>query len=97
MLIAVPDHLTQARASRGQVPLKFLVVIGEWLELGQLVFELPVNFGEFGDPLGQFANMQVRAVNCFALCMCAFGRMEPGLAGPMLTLAEVPAETAPEV
>ncbi|WP_329361207.1 hypothetical protein [Streptomyces sp. NBC_01483] len=54
MLIAVPDHLTQARACRSQVLFKLLDVIAEWPELGQLVFELPVGFGEFGDPLGQF-------------------------------------------
>lgn len=53
MLVAVADHLTQARAGRGQVLLKFLDVIGEWPELGQLVFELPVGFREFGYPLGQ--------------------------------------------
>ncbi|MET7491356.1 hypothetical protein [Streptomyces sp900116325] len=50
----LPDHLPQARAGRGQVSLKLLDVIGEWSELGQLVFELAVGLGEFGDPLGQF-------------------------------------------
>ncbi|WP_435596588.1 hypothetical protein [Streptomyces albogriseolus] len=52
-MIAVPDHLTQACASRGQVLLEFLEVIGEWPELGQLALELPVGLGEFVDPLGQ--------------------------------------------
>ncbi|MCG0283988.1 hypothetical protein [Streptomyces sp. PSAA01] len=48
------DHLPQARAGRGQVSLKLLDVIGEWSESGEFVFELPVGFGEFADPLGQF-------------------------------------------
>jgi hypothetical protein len=54
VLIAVPDHLTQARACRSQVLLKLLDMIGEWPELGQLVFELSLDLREFGDPLGQF-------------------------------------------
>lgn len=53
VLIAVPDHLSEARAGRGKVLLKLMDVIGEWPELGQLVFELPVGFRKFGDPLSQ--------------------------------------------
>ncbi|MFE2228291.1 hypothetical protein [Streptomyces kronopolitis] len=54
VLIAFSDHLADAGASGGQVMLKVLDLIDEWPEFGQLVFELPVDFGEFGDPLGQF-------------------------------------------
>jgi hypothetical protein len=37
VLITDPDHLTQARACRGQVLRKLLDVIGEWPELGRLM------------------------------------------------------------
>ncbi|MGR8008929.1 hypothetical protein [Streptomyces hypolithicus] len=55
LLIAVSNHLTQARAGYGQISFKFLDVIGEGSELGQFAFEVPVGSGEFGDPFGQLS------------------------------------------